>query len=100
MIYLYVKQHSITKLKYVGKTIKKDPYAYKGSGTHWQHHIKKHGRQYVETIELCEFEDQEKATNFALKFSSDNNIVESNEWANKIPEDAKEGGGGTFGCFY
>lgn len=31
--YLYVKQHTITGLKYFGKTIK-DPYVYPGSGTH------------------------------------------------------------------
>ena len=30
--YLYIKQHSVTKLKYFGKTTKKDPVKYLGSG--------------------------------------------------------------------
>lgn len=49
MIYLYVKTHNITKLKYFGKT-KKDPYIYKGSGKYWLNHIKKHG--YDVTTEI------------------------------------------------
>jgi hypothetical protein len=92
MIYLYVKQHSITKLKYFGKTIKKDPYTYKGSGTHWQHHIKKHGK-YIKTLDIFGFDNQEDATEFALNFSRINNIVESKDWANKKEENAKCGGG-------
>ena len=33
--WLYIKQHNITKLKYFGKTVRKDPIKYKGSGTYW-----------------------------------------------------------------
>jgi hypothetical protein len=87
MIYLYIKQHSLTGLKYFGKTIR-DPYKYDGSGVHWQRHINKHGKEHVQTLEVFEFTDQETAKNFALEFSSNNNIVESLDWANKIPEDA------------
>ena len=39
---LYKKTHNITGLSYLGFT-KQDPFAYKGSGTYWQSHIKKHG---------------------------------------------------------
>ena len=31
-IYLYVKQHSITGLKYFGRTTQANPYKYKGYG--------------------------------------------------------------------
>ena len=34
--YLYVKQHNKTGLKYFGKTTKKDPLKYKGSGLYWK----------------------------------------------------------------
>lgn len=97
-IYLYVKQHSITGLKYFGRTIK-NPYLYKGSGTKWRNHIKKHGTNFVETIELYEFQDQEEATKFALEFSEKNQIVESREWANMIVEDATTSGKGRISGF-
>ena len=93
-IYLYVKHHTKTGLKYFGKTEKPDPYKYKGSGVYWKPHINKYGTQFVETIQIWEFQDQEEATKFALEFSKQNNIVESNEWANLVIEDAL--GGGSF----
>jgi len=39
MVYLYVKIHNVTKLKYFGKTTK-NPYNYKGSGLYWKRHLK------------------------------------------------------------
>ena len=90
-VYLYVKQHSITGLKYFGKTIK-DPYIYKGSGKYWLKHISKHGRDKVVTLQVWKFSNLEEATEFALKFSLDNNIVESNEWANLMLENGINGG--------
>lgn len=91
MIYLYIKQHSITGLKYFGKTIKSNPEAYKGSGKYWLNHIKKYGINNVETLGIWEFQDQEECTKFALKFSEENNIIESNQWANLILEDGITG---------
>jgi hypothetical protein len=91
IIHLYVKQHGVTKLKYFGKTTRKDPMKYCGSGSYWSRHIKKHGKQYVETINVWQFDCLEEATKFALKFSEENNIVESTEWANLTPENAKDG---------
>lgn len=88
-IYLYIKQHSITGLKYFGVTRKKNPFKYFGSGSYWIKHIKKHGKQYVKTLEVYGFDNQKLCTEFALKFSKDNNIVESSEWANQIDEDGK-----------
>lgn len=91
MIYLYIKQHTVTGKKYFGRTVK-NPYTYGGSGVYWRRHIAKHGPELVETVEVFSFECQETCTEFALKFSTDNNIVESNEWANQIPEDGRKVG--------
>ena len=84
-IYLYVKQHSVTRLKYFGKTTKQNPFKYNGSGKYWLEHIKKHGKNQVKTLEIWGFDDQELCTEFALKFSEDNNIVnDKNEQGKKI----------------
>lgn len=84
MIYLYVKRHTVTGLKYFGKTIK-DPYKYNGSGRAWQKHLKQHGKR-IETLNVWPFDDLNSAIKFAENFSAENNIVESSEWANMIPE--------------
>lgn len=90
--YLYVKQHSVTKLLYFGVTIQ-DPTTYHGSGTYWNLHCKKHsGKEFVKTLCVWTFNCQSDCTKFALEFSEDNNIVESSEWANLIHEDAMNGG--------
>jgi len=89
-IYLYVKQHKKTGLKYFGQTHTKNPYDYKGSGVYWKKHLSKHGKD-IDTLQVWEFQDQLKATEFAIDFSIKNNIVESKEWANLDVEDAKQG---------
>lgn len=90
LIYLYVKTHNITGLKYFGKTIRKDPHKYKGSGKRWKNHIKKHGYNVTTDI-IGEYTDIEQCKIHALKFSIDNNIVESNEWAN-LKNEVLDGG--------
>lgn len=91
--FLYIKQHSITGLKYFGKTVK-DPYKYKGSGKHWARHIKKHGTEHIETLWVSEpYTDSNVISDFALAFSKDHNIVESKDWANQISENGLDGGG-------
>jgi hypothetical protein len=89
-IYLYVKQHKVTGLKYFGTTSKKDPYLYVGSGTHWRRHLKKHGFN-IETTNVWKFEDADECEKFALRFSEENKIVESTEWANLRPENGRDG---------
>ena len=84
--YLYIKQHKVTGLKYFGKTTN-DPLRYCGSGAVWKNHINYHGREHVETIWYQLFNDIDECRNYALKFSEDNNIVESKDWANLIVED-------------
>lgn len=92
IIYLYIKQHSITGLKYFGKTVSKNPFKYNGSGKYWVRHITKHDKKYVKTIEIWGFDNQDLCTEFALKFSKENNIVESEQWANLKIEDGFQGG--------
>lgn len=90
--YLYIKKHSITGLQYFGKTTKNDPYLYKGSGKRWLNHIKKHGTQYVETVWVKLFIDESELVSFAKQFSIENNIVESENWANLCIETGLDGG--------
>lgn len=90
-IYLYVKQHSITKLKYFGKTTCKNPYKYRGSGKYWINHCDKHGWDKVETLRVWKFNNQTDCTDFALNFSKANMITSSDEWANLMEENALPG---------
>jgi len=90
--YLYIKQHKITKLKYFGKTTLKSPDEYLGSGKYWKKHIKKHGEKYVETLWYQLFTEKDDLIKYALDFSSKNNIVESEEWANLKFENGLDGG--------
>ena len=83
IIYLYVKQHSITGFKYFGKTEQANPFRYNGSGKYWVPHIKKHGKNYIKTLDIFGFDNAKLCTEFALKFSKENNIVESNECPKK-----------------
>lgn len=88
--YLYVKRHSVTGLKYFGKTVQ-DPLKYPGSGRYWTRHIKKHGKEHVETIWYKLFLDESECVTYAENFSSENCIVESEDWANAIPENGLTG---------
>jgi hypothetical protein len=90
--YLYIKQHNITGLKYFGKTVKTNVLNYKGSGKLWSRHLNKYGND-VTTVWCQLFHDKEELVEFATKFSIENNIVESDEWANLKIEDGLWGGG-------
>ena len=90
-VWLYIKEHNVTKLKYFGKTTTADPIKYKGSGTYWKRHIKIHGND-VSTIWIKLFTDKELLIEYALLFSKENNIIESKEWANLKYEDGLDGG--------
>lgn len=88
--WLYVKQHNLTGLKYFGKTTAKDPIKYKGSGKYWNDHLKHHGNE-ITTVWRELFDDKQLLIEFALKFSKENNIIESNNWANLIEENGIDG---------
>jgi hypothetical protein len=80
-IYLYVKTHNKTGLKYLGKTESTDPHKYPGSGTYWKHHLKKHGKDYTTEI-IKECKSKEEFSMWGLYYSSLWDVVESLEWAN------------------
>lgn len=86
--YLYIKKHSVTGLCYFGKTAR-HPEKYKGSGSYWTSHIKKYGKEFVETPWFCLFLDEATIVDFALSFSKLHNIVESDLWANLVDEDGR-----------
>ena len=89
--YLYVKQHTITGMKYFGKTTKKDPIKYKGSGLYWKRHLNIHGNN-IKTLWTKLFDDESELVEYATKFSLENHIVESDEWANVKIENGLDGG--------
>lgn len=92
MISLYVKTHNKTGLKYFGKTKLDDVHSYPGSGVYWTKHLKKHGRDYTTDI-VAQFNENEldALKDFAVNFSIENNIVNSNEWANFTIETGLDG---------
>ncbi len=89
-IFLYKKTHKDTGLKYLGKTIASDPYAYPGSGVYWTHHLNTHGYN-VETEILRECQTEEELIYWGKYYSKLWNVVESKEWAN-LTEEAGPGG--------
>jgi hypothetical protein len=87
---LYIKTHNKTGLKYLGKTVAKDPHAYPGSGKYWKRHLKKHGHDFTTQILLITH-DKNDLIETALFFSDIFNVVLSPDWANLKKE---EGDGG------
>lgn len=88
-IYLYLKTHNRTGLKYLGKTIQ-DPFKYKGSGKRWINHLKKHGNDVTTEI-LFETTDKKKFSEVAIEYSKKWNIVDSDEFANFVLEEGQGG---------
>lgn len=88
-IYLYVKTHKVTGLKYLGQTTQ-DPYSYHGSGVYWKAHLAKHGYNYDTEI-LHECQDKNELIEKGLYYSKLWNVVESDEWAN-LKEEQGDGG--------
>lgn len=90
-IYLYLKTHKTTGLKYLGMTTQ-DPFKYCGSGDRWLRHLKKHGNN-IHTEILFESQDEHEFSRVALEYSEKFDVVNSEEFANLVPED------GRLGCF-
>ena len=90
-IYLMVKTHNVTGLKYLCKTKRKDPYKYKGSGDYWIPHIKKHGYDVTTEI-LKECKTNEEIKHWGLYYSDLWDVVNARDdsgrklWANLKPE--------------
>jgi hypothetical protein len=90
-IYLYVKTHLKTGLKYLGKTTAKDPHKYNGSGVYWTNHLRIHGQDYSTEI-LRECKSKEEVAEWGLYYSNLWDIVNARDingdklWANLINE--------------
>ena len=88
---LLVMEHNITGLKYFCKTTLLDRVSrYKGSGVAWSKHLREHGLD-IKVGLLGFYVDEKRCLDAAKKFSVDNNIVNSNEWANIVEETGKIG---------
>jgi hypothetical protein len=95
MIYLYLKTHNISGLKYLGKTTK-DPNTYIGSGIVWRDHLKKYGSDNITTEILFMSDDKQEIKRKGIYYSKLWNIVESKSFANLRPEEGD--GGDTSKC--
>jgi hypothetical protein len=90
-LYLYVKTHATTGLKYLGKTNRSDPHKYLGSGVYWRRHIEKYGQNFTTEI-LKECSTNEELKHWGLYYSNLWNIVNAKDgngrkiWANLKPE--------------
>lgn len=93
--YLLVKTHTITGLKYLCQTKRRDPYKYLGSGIYWKKHIRQHGK-HINTEIIRECKNLEELKYWGVYYSELWNIVSSKEWANLIPESGT-GGKTTWG---
>ncbi len=87
---LYIGTHNDTGLKYFGKTNRyhtKEELQkyYHGSGSDWKEHLKEFGDNV--NMDIYGIYSMSEVKEIALKFSLDNNIVESDIWANNILED-------------
>lgn len=83
-IYLYIKTHSKTGFKYLGKTTK-DPYNYLGSGVDWKLHLKEHGKEHTTEV-LRECKSNKELNEWGRYYSDLWDVANNLDWANRIPE--------------
>ena len=91
-IYLYLKTHNKTGMKYLGKTVR-DPFKYNGSGKRWKNHLKVHGTDITTEI-LFITEDEMLFRLVATAYSKLFDIVRREDFANLVEEQGE--GGDTF----
>ena len=92
-LYLLIKQHNITGLKYLCKHEAKSfdqCLKYKGSGTYWKRHLKKHGYSVTTTC-LYVTENKEDFKKYAYNKSLELDVVNSKDWANLTIEQGQGG---------
>lgn len=95
-IYLCIKTHRKTGLKYLCKTIRTDYDRYSGSGKYWKNHLRVHGKDF-DTELLRECSSEQELKEWGIYYSNLWNIVESDEWANLKPEEGDGGDPGPIG---
>lgn len=81
---LYLKTHLDTGLKYLGMTTG-DPFSYRGSGVYWIRHLKTHGYN-IKTEVLGEYNNHDDLSRSGKYYSELWDIVESESFANLVPE--------------
>ena len=83
--------HNVTGLKYFCKTSDlRNVYNYKGSGLYWKKHINKHGKDITVGV-MGFYTDYHRCRDAALKFSQENDIINSDAWANLVLENGTDG---------
>ena len=90
-VHLYVKTHNVTGLKYFGRTAE-NPETYLGSGAYWRSHLAEYGDN-VTTEVVGTYVDEAQLRAACDSFSTENDIVNSVELANLIPESGMPGEG-------
>ena len=97
---LYLKTCNHCNLKYFGKKeiheneislFKKKLHQYKGSGRHWNRHLKKHKCKYKTKI-INIFNDKVLCCKYAIWYSTYYDIVKTDKYANECIEDGCTGG--------
>jgi len=84
--YLLVKKAESLGISYLCKLDdRRDPIKYRGSGKLWNRYLKKHNPELTTEI-LGHYETKQELQIAGLFYSNLWNVVESNEWANLIPE--------------
>ena len=92
LFYLYVKQHNQTLKKYLGYT-KRNPDKYLGSGIDWTQHLKENGNSHS-TYVIFTSNNKNNIKLLGRYYSEIWNIVDSDDWLNRIPETCSGGKGG------
>ena len=88
MIYLYLKTHNLSGLKYLGQT-KHNPLKYNGSGVIWKKHLIKYGTDITTEI-LAECATQEEIRDIGMYYSDKWDIIDNPEFAN-LQEESGQG---------
>jgi hypothetical protein len=92
-IYLLIKEHVDTGLKYLCKHVASsfsECEKYTGSGVYWTRHLKEHGNN-VKTTSLFVTENEKEFRKIAKKYSLEFNVTHSKEWANLCDEEGQGG---------
>lgn len=72
---------------YFCKSTRHDIFKYTGSGIKWKNLIKKYGRKNIETLWVSDwYYSAQEIHDVAIHFSEENDIVNSDKWANQVPE--------------
>lgn len=81
-----VKEHTVTGLKYLCMTEKESWERYLGSGRYWRNHLRRYGKTVKTTSLYCDT-NRERFSCVCSFLSEYFDVVNSDEWANLIPED-------------